>query len=58
MVAYTSTVTRTYTKTDVKRVFENCTADIRMIAWRTAAIEEQEAKDTLADVQTMAEEAA
>ena len=56
MAAYTSTVTRTYTKTDVKRVFENCMADIRMIAWRTAAIEEQDAKDTLADVQIMAEE--
>ena len=31
-------------------------ADIRMIAWRTAAIEEQEAGDTLQDVQVMAEE--
>ena len=56
MATYTRTATRTYTKTDVKRVFENCMADIRMIAWRTAAIEEQEAGDTLQDVQVMAEE--
>lgn len=56
MAAFTSTITQTYTKTDVRRVFESCMADIRMIAWRTAAIEEQDAKDTLADVQIMAEE--
>ena len=48
--------TRTYTKTDVRRVFENCMADIRMIALRTQAIEESEAKRVLSDVQIMAEE--
>lgn len=48
--------TKTYTKTDVRRVFENCIADIRMIAWRTQAIEETEARDVLDDVQIMAEE--
>ena len=48
--------TRTYTRTDVRRVFENCIADIRMIAWRTQAIEETEARDVLDDVQIMAEE--
>lgn len=51
-----ATYTRTYTKTDVRRVFENCMADIRMIAWRTQAIEESEAKEILSDVQIMAEE--
>ena len=48
--------TRTYTRTDVRRVFEKCIADIRMIAWRTQAIEETEARDVLYDVQIMAEE--
>lgn len=48
--------TRTYTKTDVRRVFENCMADIRMIALRTQAIEEREAMEVLADVKIMAEE--
>ena len=56
MTAYTHTSTGTYTKTDVKRVLENCVADIRMIAWRTGAIDEQEARDVLDDVQIMAEE--
>ena len=51
-----ATYTRTYTMTDVRRVFENCMADIRMIAWRTQAIEEKEAMEVLADVQIMAEE--
>lgn len=54
MAAYTQT--RTYTRTDVKRVFESCMADIRMIAWRTQAIEEGKATALLADVQIMAEE--
>ena len=54
MVTYTQT--RTYTKTDVRRVFENFVADIRMIAWRTQAIEEKKALEILADVQIMAEE--
>ena len=56
MVRYTQTTTTTYTKTDVKRVFENCMADIRMIAWRTTAIEEKAARETIGDVQIMAEE--
>lgn len=56
MVMQTRTATRTYTKTDVKRVFESCIADIRMIALRTAAIAEQEAMDIMHDVQVMAEE--
>ena len=56
MARYIQTATTTYTKTDVRRVFENCMADIRMIAWRTAAIEEAAARETLEDVQIMAEE--
>ena len=56
MAMQTQTITRTYTKTDVKRVFESCVADIRMIAWRTGAIGESDAMETMQDVQIMAEE--
>lgn len=56
MAICTQTATKTYTKVDIKRVFENCMADIRMIAWRTAAIEEEMAQEILEDVQIMAEE--
>lgn len=56
MVTHVQTITKTYTKIDVRRVFESCMADIRMIAWRTEAIEESAAMETMQDVQIMAEE--
>ena len=51
------TTTLTWTKTDIARVFEKCTADIYMLAVRTGGMTEEKAIETMHDVQIMAEEA-
>jgi len=49
------TVTQTYTRTDIRRVFENFQADLRMLAVRTQAMEPDHAKKCGDDVCLMAQ---
>ena len=51
-----STLTQTYTKIDIRRVFENFQADLRMLALRTQAMELDHAKDCAEDIILMAQE--
>lgn len=51
-----STITQTFTRTDVRRVFENFQADLRMLAVRTQAMESDHAKNCGDDVCLMAQE--
>ena len=51
-----STVTSTYTITDVRRVFEMFSADLRMLAIRTQAMDVDYAVKCAQDVETMARE--
>ena len=50
------TATQTYTKTDVRRTFENFRADLQMLAVRTQAMELQHALDCGYDAVVMAQE--
>lgn len=49
------TTTRTYTKTDIRRVFENFQADLEMLAYRTQAMDFSNACDYAHDIRLMAE---
>ncbi len=51
-----STITQTYTRTDIRRVFERFQADLRMLAVRTQAMEYEHAEDCGNDVSLMAQE--
>lgn len=51
-----STVTQTYTKTDIRNVFENFQADLQMLAVRTQAMESDHAQKCAYDVSLMAQE--
>ena len=50
-----NTLTQTYTKTDVRRVFENFKADLLMLALRTQAMEIEEVDDYVHDILKMAQ---
>ena len=50
-----STITQTYTRVDVRRVFENFQADLQMLAVRTQAMESDHAKSCGDDVCLMAQ---
>ena len=49
-----STMTQTYTRTDIRKVFENFQADIQMLAVRTQAMDPDLAKDFAYDICLMA----
>ncbi len=51
-----STMTQTYTRTDIRKVFENFQADLQMLAVRTQAMESDHAQDCAHDVCLMAQE--
>ena len=51
-----STVTQTYTRTDICKVFENFQADLEMLALRTQAMESGHARKYAQDVCLMAQE--
>ncbi len=51
-----STMTQTYTRTDIRKVFENFQADLQMLAVRTRAMELDHAQDCAHDVCLMARE--
>ena len=51
-----STFTQTYTKTDIRRAFENFQADLLMLALRTQAMERGRANECADDIRLMAEE--
>lgn len=51
-----NTITRTYTRTDIRRVFENFRADLHMLAVRTQAMESNQADRCAYDVCVMAQE--
>ena len=51
-----NTITRTYTRTDIRKVFENFQADLRMLAVRTQAMELDHAEKCAYDVCLMAQE--
>ncbi len=50
------TVTQTYTRTDIRKVFENFQADLEMLALRTQAMESVHAQKYAHDVSLMAKE--
>lgn len=50
------TTTQTYTKTDIRKVFENFQADLQMLAVRTQAMELDHAQKCAYDVCLMAQE--
>ena len=50
------TITQTYTRTDIRRVFENFQADLHMLATRTRAMELDHALNCAHDVCLMAQE--
>ncbi len=50
-----NTLTQTYTKTDVRRVFEHFEADLRMLALRTQAMAIEEVNDYAHDILIMAQ---
>lgn len=49
-----NTITRTFTKTDIRRVFENLQADLQMLASRTRAMDIEYAKKYAHDILLMA----
>ena len=51
-----STMTQTYTRTDIRKVFENFQADLQMLAVRTQAMELDHARECAHDVCLMAQE--
>ena len=51
-----NTITRTYTRTDIRKVFENFQADLQMLAVRTQAMELDHAQKSAYDVSLMAQE--
>ena len=51
-----NTVTQTYTRTDVRKVFENFQADLQMLAVRTQAMELDHAQNCAYDICLMAQE--
>lgn len=51
-----STITQTYTRTDVRKVFEMFEADLRMLALRTQAMELDHARECAEDISLMAQE--
>lgn len=51
-----STITQTYTRTDIRKVFENFQADLQMLAVRTQAMELERAQKCAYDVCLMAQE--
>ena len=51
-----STITQTYTRTDIRKVFENFQADLQMLAVRTQAMELDHAQKCAYDVSLMAQE--
>ena len=51
-----NTITRTYTRTDIRKVFENFQADLQMLAVRTQAMESDHAQLCAYDVCLMAQE--
>ena len=50
------TVTQTYTRTDIRKVFENFQADLQMLSVRTQAMESEQAQKCANDVCLMAQE--
>ena len=51
-----NTITQTYTRTDIRKVFENFQADLQMLAVRTQAMELDHAQKSAYDVSLMAQE--
>ena len=51
-----STITQTYTQTDIRKVFENFQSDLQMLALRTQAMELDHAQNCAEDVVLMAQE--
>ena len=51
-----STITQTYTRTDIRRVFENFQADLEMLAVRTQAMTLDHARKCAYDIRLMAQE--
>lgn len=51
-----STITQTYTKTDIQRVFENFHADLQMLAIRTQAMDIDHAGKCAEDITLLAKE--
>ena len=51
-----NTITQTYTRTDIRKVFENFQADLQMLAERTQAMELDHAQKCAYDVCLMAQE--
>ena len=51
-----NTSTQTYTKTDIRKVFENFRADLSMLALRTQAMEESLVNDYADDILLMAQD--
>lgn len=54
MPPYANTYTKTHTKVDVRKVFENFAADLSMLAMRTGTMGQQWVQDTAHDVELMA----